>query len=367
MKTLMSMLGVAVAASAVPLTAHAQQAVPHGGLVTPSEVKVIFADGTDTGWVNYKEALSTHQRGLGCGSTASLMYDAFGADTDGITAIGGDTECGLAGPDTRNLSVAFEDSIDAALSADDVTIEPGFDGGAITRITGAYYHYGDGNPANTMDVVLQVILVDTAGVIGCDQTPLTAGGVINGTILGSLFFSFPGSVNNPGFYNTFDIDVCAIVGNSIGIPSGLDSFYALQFFFVNGTAIHTATQPMLWGTDASRPGSTSGSLIWRDLNQDLEFTPGAFGGECVNPGGACPDQTGTMLGLWGVTECDSLGLTLGDVNNDGSVDLLDVNPWSDNALDPNDTQADLCTGDYNGDGVVNNFDKQGFINAITGG
>ena len=55
--------------------------------------------------------------------------------------------------------------------------------------------------------------------------------------------------------------------------------------------------------------------------------------------------------------------TPGDIDGDGSVDLLDIGPFVD-ALVTNDF---LCQGDFNGDGVLSLLDVAGFVDAILGG
>jgi hypothetical protein len=343
MKTLTLILGVAVAASVVPVFASAQQTVPHGGLVTPSEVKITFADGTDTGWINYQEALDAHQRGNGCGLTASLMFDAFGADTDGITPIGADTECGLSSPGTRYTLNADEDSGLSAVTVDDFTVAPGYEGGQLTRITGAFYNYGDGNPANTTDLFLQIFLYDED--LACEiPRPIGAG-------LGNVAMIFAGVANNPGTYSTYDLDVCAIVGDALTLPE--DGSGSFRLVMLDASDFSNAqAQPMIWGTSPGRPGQQA-KTYWR-------------GAECFDIVGDCPEDLGTMIAFFGVEEC--AGITPGDVNNDTVLDLLDVIPMEALINSPAaPTQDQLCRADLNADDLVNHFDQSPFLSIVAGG
>ncbi len=60
---------------------------------------------------------------------------------------------------------------------------------------------------------------------------------------------------------------------------------------------------------------------------------------------------------------NATGVLLGDVNGDGSVNLLDVQPFVDAVASGSDNPA----ADLNGDGAVNLLDVDGFVAALTGG
>ena len=65
--------------------------------------------------------------------------------------------------------------------------------------------------------------------------------------------------------------------------------------------------------------------------------------------------------VFGIATIDSSGFALGDINMDGSVDLLDVQPFIDLIF----SGEFIVQADFNMDGQVNLLDVAGFIEAIT--
>lgn len=364
MRTRTSTLSAVVTCCCAVGAASAQTAIPQGERLVPAQVRITLADGTDTGWVDYQEALAAHLRGGGgaCAATAELCFDGFQPDSDGITPLGGDTDCGLAGPDFRFFGVPVADSGMAALTADDFKVAPGFEGGQLTRITGAYYNYGDGNPANTTDLFLQIVF--TEDEVTCQTNPLF------GASLGAVSAIFTDVANNTGFYNTYDLDVCALVGVALPLPADGVGGMILVFTDFNSGQLAQA-QPVIWGTAAGRPGQQSASPYWRDEDRSGSFTVGAFGGECGVPGTSCPEEPGTMIALFGVDGC--FGLTCADTNCDNSVDLLDAAPFVQAVQDLSAYEAmfpgcdAFCAADASDDGLLNNFDMEPFIQALING
>ena len=96
----------------------------------------------------------------------------------------------------------------------------------------------------------------------------------------------------------------------------------------------------------------AGNLGWYQLNfttdGDIFYGPGQYGsmGESLTVGGG-----------------DKCPFDLGDVNGDGSVDLLDVGPFVELLLGG----GTECQADINGDGNVDLLDVGPFVDAITGG
>jgi len=337
-----------------------------GAHLTPIRAAFLNEDfSMKSGWIDYETAL--RQRGGVCALTPALMYDCFGVDSDGITPIGGDTECGLASPSNRwNFPI---DTSCFTRTADNFTVEPGFEGGEITRITGAFAWYGDGNPANSEQCFVAIQIWD-------DIDDCTGGPDALTNFVDFVIIDLGVVQNNPGFYYTYDIDVCALNGGS-GIPvpadgaGGVDIILA-QAFDAKAAVVTLATcaQPMLWGTAPGRPGSKLDQPYWRDENQDfaLDPTTECFTYDMLAP---CPDELGSAVALFGTPSCASF--VCGDTNCDSLVTLPDVNPFIQAHQDLPGYEAAfpscdaLCTADTNADVALTNFDILPFINTLTSG
>ncbi|MCB9837757.1 MAG: hypothetical protein H6813_00320 [Phycisphaeraceae bacterium] len=366
MKLKTTTLAIAVC---IPIGAGARaqelQAIPAGERLTPIRAAVLNVDGTmKTGWIDYRQALA-QRGGVACSMTETLSYDCFQTDTDGVTAIGADIECGLATPDFRYF---FGVDNCAQRTADDFSLEPG-SGDEITRVTGAFYWYGDGNPANEERCYVAVQIWDTI-----DETcsALAVNDFLGGVIMDLGFLQ-----NNPGSYYFFDFDVCALLGG-VGIPSppdgqgAVDLILGKEYDEMLGVTLATCAQPMLWGTAANRPGSQLNQPYWRDEDQSFTFNPAT---ECYDMTGAvaCPDNLGSTVALYTAFSDPCLGSVCGDANCDSLVGLDDRDPFIAAIMDPGGYAASFpgcdpfCTVDTNRDGVLNNFDSVGLISLLSGG
>ncbi|MCB9837758.1 MAG: hypothetical protein H6813_00325 [Phycisphaeraceae bacterium] len=367
MKLKTTTLAIAVC---IPIGAGARaqelQAIQAGVHLTPIRAAVLNADmSMRTGWVDYQEALN--QRGsLACSAAEALSYDCFQADTDGTSPIGADTDCGQPTPDFRYF---FGETSCSQRTADDFTMEPGF-GEKITRITGAFYWYGDGNPANSEQcfVVIQI----------WDDLDATCTGPAIDNFLGNVIVDLGPLQNNPGSYYAYDIDVCAVLGG-IGIPAPADGSGGVDVILANSydqmlgqVTLATCAQPMIWGTAANRPGSQQNLPYWGDDDQSFDFDPGT---ECFDFTGLadCPDNLGTMIALYTATGDPCAVFECADANVDSVVTVFDVDPFVVAVQDPAQYEIffpgidPLCPCDTDMSGVLDNFDIGPFVSAVSGG
>ncbi|MCB9837759.1 MAG: hypothetical protein H6813_00330 [Phycisphaeraceae bacterium] len=332
--------------------------------VTPVKVALLNPDGTAQGdWIDYQQALK--QRGGACSMDELLSYDCFQADTDGITPIGGDTDCGLPMPSTR---WSFTDDQCISLTADDFTLKPGH-GDTITRITGAFEWIGDGNPANSENCFILIRIYD--------DIDSTCSGPAVSNILGLPIAMSLGNLQySPGFYYTFDVDICALLLTPNGIPAPTDGSGGVQIsilqsynLFTGASTPATCAQPMLWGTAANRPGSQSNLPYWGDADHSNAFDPGT---ECFDFTGSvpCPDNLGNMIALYTNDPCD--GVVCADANADGVVFITDAEPLIEAIQDPVQYVIDyatdpLCSSDTDLSGDLNNFDIGPFLHDLDTG
>jgi|GEM_PF-6192360 len=313
------------------------------------------------GWVDYPAAVA-RQRVRACGQ--ALAYDAFQFDSAG-EAVGADTDCGLADPFVRFL---LNTDTCHMRTADDFTLEPALAGNDITRIKGGFYWYGDGvNPDQCYVVVHLWESIDTT----CNGPALDG-------FLGAVVVDLGVLDANTGIYNTFDFDICAIIGGA-GIPAPADGSGAVDILLANeynaaagSVTLATCAQPMLWGTAADRPGSQADFPYWIDLDRSFEFEAP---GECFTFEGfaACPSNLGNMIALFvDAGDPGGGGAVCGDGDCDGLVGFSDTLSFIYAVNDPAAYEFFACdaiaTMDHNGDGVVNNFDlTDQIVASSTGG
>lgn len=300
------------------------------------------------GWVDYAEAVEL--RGEPCGQ--ALAYDAYQFDSAG-EAVGADTDCGLVEPYVRFL--LNEDTCHMR-TADDFTLEPALAGNDITRIAGGFYWYGDGVNAEQCYIVVQVWeTIDTT----CNGPALDG-------FLGAVVVDMGMLEANTGIYNTFDFDICAIIGGA-GIPAPADGSGAVDILLANefnpaesSVTLATCAQPMLWGTASDRPGSQTDFPYWIDVDRSFEFEAP---GECFTFEGfaECPDNLGNMIAIWvDADDPGGGGTACGDGDCNGATEYADMLPFIYAVNEPATYLFYECdaaqTMDHNGDGVVNNFD-----------
>jgi len=350
----------AMAALTIGMTTTATGQPLAGGLRTVSAVgeriepirAAALGDGFTMrgGWVDYGEAVAL-RGGEPCGQ--ALAYDAYQFDSAG-EAVGADTDCGLAEPFVRFL--LNEDTCHMR-TADDFTLEPALAGNDITRIAGGFYWYGDGTNAEQCYIVVQV----------WETIDVTCNGPALDGFLGAVVVDMGVLEANTGIYNTFDFDICAIMGGA-GIPAPADGSGAIDILLANefnaaesSVTLATCAQPMLWGTAADRPGSQTDFPYWIDVDRSFEFEAP---GECFTFEGFadCPDNLGNMVAIW--VDADDPGggggTACGDGDCNGVSEYADMLPFIYAVNEPATYLFYECdaveTMDHNGDGAVNNFD-----------
>lgn len=300
-------------------------------------------------WVDYGDAVA-RRGGAPCGQ--ALAYDAYQFDSAG-EAVGADTDCGLAEPYVRFL--LNEDTCHMR-TADDFTLEPSLAGNDITRVIGGFYWYGDGVHDERCYIVVQI----------WESIDTTCNGPALAGFLGAVVVDMGVLPVATGIYNTFDIDLCAILGGA-GIPAPADGAGAVDLLLANefnaaesSVTLATCAQPMLWGTAPDRPGSQTDFPYWIDVDRSFEFEAP---GECFTFEGfaQCPSNLGNMIALFvdagdpggGSTAC-------GDGDCNGAVEYNDIVAFSYAVNEPETYEFFECdpiaSMDHNLDGVVNNFD-----------
>ena len=136
------------------------------------------------------------------------------------------------------------------------------------------------------------------------------------------------------YYNT---PVSGITHSGVNGPSGFDETFCFEVDGLNGQDLTIVTIPI----DAVVPAGTNTLVV-------EIFTPGS------------DTDPATDFCFNKVDGCD---FDLGDVNQDGAVDLLDVAPFV-NLLT---SGGFLCEADVNEDGVLDLLDVTPFVNILTGG
>ena len=122
--------------------------------------------------------------------------------------------------------------------------------------------------------------------------------------------------------------------------------------------------------DAAAVPPVSGNVGVNTTTFDMlafHATSGAFGGtdDAANPGSSLTGEDNNGIDISNITIVftdSNSGVLKGDVNLDGSVTFLDINPFI-GVLSSNGTQAEA---DCNCDGEVNFLDIQAFINILAG-
>lgn len=168
------------------------------------------------------------------------------------------------------------------------------------------------------------------GTINVSQVFHSASGLtqnFNGNVL-------PADVDNDGWV---DMAVCDV---DVDIPGCNRRFALLRNNGGNNfTDPNNSVNPLSWNLQGSH------DMVWIDINKD------------------------SNLDMF-IATCDGFQLLmndavilLGDVNNDGTVNLLDVNPF----VDLLGSGGFIAQADLNSDGVVNLLDVSGFISVLSGG
>ena len=173
--------------------------------------------------------------------------------------------------------------------------------------------------------------------------------------LGDYFLRAPGAFNVPGdFWITYDAEVTAVSGEIWDIDgfSGTSEQWRVSAFDGNDNLVASLDSPA--GLDNANASSLD-SLAWvfslegENIRRvKIEFI------------GTSPTNS---IGLAFDNYNATTGIRLGDVNLDGSVNLLDVAPF----IELITTGMFQAEADVNQDGVVNLLDVQPFVALLSGG
>lgn len=273
---------------------------------------------------------------------ADTIYDNHSLDGGNSFFGGGD-----GFPQSRNL-----------LGDDINTLAPGEgEEWEIDSITFNMLVVGDGvAPETFTDAGVVVTLL--AGVVTQDSGADTAEQFANAAVLGSETFDL-GDVTSGDNGAAIAIPMTVDFVNPINIGDGQDIGITFEF------------------SDSSS-GSENGllSIVYRNLD-GTDNTPGV--GETSRINFRDEDQNGIINGTDNFAFFSDARLRfsieasavksgcpfmLGDTNEDGAVDLLDVTPFIDELANGG---SSLCQADINGDGAVDLLDVTPFIALLSGG
>ncbi|MEM9410781.1 MAG: dockerin type I domain-containing protein [Planctomycetota bacterium] len=186
---------------------------------------------------------------------------------------------------------------------------------------------------------------------------------LNGITLASgdsLFIHF-----NNDAVNANEINISTIGGNFAG-PLDTSDAYAIQIYynsgFGSGNNIADHIQWSLSGTDNIRADERSDEAeqggVWEDQSQWISVQADS---QRINLFDAAAQSE--LHSPANYETINPNAVLLGDVNCDGSVDLLDVSPFVD-LISNNGFDA---KADMNEDGAVNLIDVQPFVQLLSGG
>lgn len=156
--------------------------------------------------------------------------------------------------------------------------------------------------------------------------------------------------NSEQSVRSVNVDCCA---GSISNPGFNDVDYHAEDYSGADWAPAIGGSQIEWSTETFAQNQNANALRWGTLYSfwfDSEFEPAVITLGMFKPG----TVSDVSLQL--------IAVLLGDINQDGSVNLLDVDPFI-SLLGSGTYQKE---GDMNGDGVVNLLDVDGFISALAG-
>jgi len=198
---------------------------------------------------------------------------------------------------------------------------------------------------------------------------------LNGVVLGSQTSLFI-HVNNDAPATSDSLNV-ADLGGSFATPLDQDAF-GMQFFFpaANGNVSFgnssLIADHIQWnfagqaiGDAEERTAQAVSVGLWTSVGDFIETQSDSVRIDLA-------DKSGDLIGGPDVYEVEELQLfELGDLNCDGAVDLLDVQPFILAISDAADYAAsfpdcDASLADTNGDGTTNLLDVGAFIDLLTG-
>ncbi len=259
---------------------------------------------------------------------------------------------------------------------------------------------GLGNPTNTS--VIFEVFIDFTQTVDDATDPFTifelgadaigSGVAINGDDIvfaaGGMSVANTGTVIAPHGLTAGDlgVQIVAVLEYNAGSDDGFGNLNELLSLYINGSQVGTADTPA--GSDWA--GVNNSNLGIPDSFQIFEYVPS------INPdagsgangmfAGAFPDQsTNILFKAYRVSELlpdNSLAnilvptddeFLLGDTNNDGTVDTLDIDPFVLLLTDPAGYATafpgvdPLAVGDINMDAVVDTLDIDPFVALLTAG
>ena len=244
------------------------------------------------------------------------------------------------------------------LLGDDIsTLAPG-DGEEwqIDSVTFNMLVVGDGIATETFNDV-SVVVTFLAGVVTQDTGADTAEQFANATILGSETFNL-GDVSSGDGGGSIAIPMTVDFVNAINIGEGQDIGITFEFSDPQGSGdgLLSLVYRSLDGTDNTPAVGETSRVNFRDEDQN------GFINGTDNFGFGTDARLRIAIEASVVTnDCPFM---LGDTNEDGTVDLLDVTPFVDALSNGGDT---LCQADINGDGVVDLLDVTPFVALLSGG
>lgn len=344
--------------------------------VSPQRVARIRSDGTMLGdWIELGGPMASLSS-----CTTNLCYDSFEPDEFGEPSEGYGEICTVEdpgrrwfrGPDFCGMIVA-DDMITCPDCADETS----------HRVQFGFYLGACPNEQNGKDNVY--IGIHTADKFNCDGFDLDADGTVD-SALDDIYDGIVLDMGEPLACNEryyLSLELCDTDPPlSLQLPiDGIGGFQvtiARDYIDTNGdgtldTLIPSeCAQPLIWGNKAENPSQQT-SDWWVDLNHDELFSPDECMPLTARP---CPPVLGTMIAFYGSKDgnvgfepltgegcnngrCDPCG----DTNCDGSVDLVDVEPFIKLLLGI-EKPCQECAGDINGDGSVDLTDVEPFINCL---
>lgn len=319
------------------------------------------------------------------GATASVMecskklcYDSFEPDLSGKPSEGYGEICTVEDPSRRWWHGA---DFCGMIFADDMITCPSCADETSHRVQFGFYLGACPNGQGGKDKVY--IAINTADKFDCDGFDLDSDGSVD-SALDDIYDGIVWELIEPLACNEFytvSLELCqAEPSLSLQLPfdgvGGFQVTIARDYIDTNGdgtldTLIPSeCAQPLIWGNKEENPSQQT-SDWWVDMNQDELFSTD----ECTPlTGRPCPPILGTMIafysskeGLVGFEPLTGIGCNGQcnpcDANCDGSVDLLDVEPFIKLLLGT-DEPCLQCAGDVNGDGSVDLSDVEAFISCL---
>ncbi len=217
--------------------------------------------------------------------------------------------------------------------------------------------FGDDVASETFTDV-DVVVTFLAGVVTQDGGPATAEQFANATILGSETFNL-GDVSSGDNGTNVITPTTVDFFNSINIGDGQN--IGITFAFSDSSlGSETGLLSMLYrnlaGTDNTPAIGETSRFNFRDEDQNGIIND--------TDNFAFNSDARLRIAIEASVVKNDCTFILGDVNEDGAVDLLDVGPFVDALAGGGEF---LCQADINGDGAVDLLDVGPFVDLLSGG